>query len=299
MNINIQVEEAVNLGVSALTHVAAAALTLLIGYVISVAVRRLTVRLLARPGTARALGPSIVRLLSSAIYYLLLVLAAAASLVVLGVAPGAVLTALAIVVIVLTVALQQSASNFAAPIIFLLFQPFKRGELVLTMGQMGTVEEILLFDTVLLLPDARLVSLPNSKVQESGVVNYSRMGRVRADFNLTVSYGQDVGQARAAIADIASADPRVLRDPPFEVVVEELGDNGVCPSVFPYVLPQDYWAVRNDLRERIKARFDAAGIHFALPQRHLRFSDAPAEMSSALRAADHTSTPAAEARSLM
>jgi small conductance mechanosensitive channel len=73
---------------------------------------------------------------------------------------GAVLTVLALVVVVLVVALQQSAADLAATITFLLFQPFRRGELVLTMGHMGTVQEIPLFDTVLQLPDSRMVSLP-------------------------------------------------------------------------------------------------------------------------------------------
>jgi small conductance mechanosensitive channel len=153
-----------------------------------------------------------------------------------------------------------------------------------------------LFNTVLLLPDDRLVSLPNSKIQESGVINYSRMGRVRADFNLTISYGQDVSQARAVIAHIASADPRVLRDPPFEVVVDELGDNGVRLSVFPYVLPQNYWAVRNDLRERVNAQFDTAGIHFGLPQRHLHFDDTRNELYSPVRTADLAAAPTSETR---
>jgi len=36
---------------------------------------------------------------------------------------------------------------------------------------MGTVREILLFNTVLLLSDERVVSLPNSKIQENGVGN--------------------------------------------------------------------------------------------------------------------------------
>jgi small conductance mechanosensitive channel len=228
-------------------------------------------RMLARPDVARALGPSIVRLLSGAVYYLLLLLAGAASLIALGVSVGAVLTLLALIVIILAIALQQSAANLAATVTFLMFQPFRRGELVLMMGHMGTVQEILLFDTVLQLPDGRMVSLPNSKVQEHGIINYSREGRVRADFSLTISYGDNVNQARELITRIASRDRRVLADPPFEVVVDELGDNGVRLLVFPFVAPDNYWGVRNDMREQIKNRFDAAGIKFALPERNLRF----------------------------
>jgi len=281
MTIEIQVNQAVSFALSVLANVATAVLVLLAGRVIAGAARRLTRKMLERPDVARALGPSIVRLLSATVYYLLLLLAGAVCLVALGVPIAAVLTVLALVVIVLAVALQQSAANLAATVIFLLFQPFRRGELVVMMGYMGTVQEILLFDTVLRLPDGRMLSLPNSKVQEHGIINYSREGRVRADVNLTISYGENVHQARELITQIASRDPRVLADPPFEVVVDDLGDSGVRLLVFPYVTPDNYWAVRNDMREQIKDRFDESGIHFALPERNLRFpKDIPADGSA-------------------
>jgi small conductance mechanosensitive channel len=271
MSIDIQANEVVNLALSVLANIAGAALVLGIGYFIAVAARRFTQRTLGRPDIARALGPSIVRLLSGAVYYLLLLLAAVACLVALGVPAAAVLAVLTVVVVVLAVALQQSAANFAATVIFLMFQPFRRDELIQTMGYMGWVQEILLFDTVLRLPDQRLVSMPNSKIHDSGIVNYSRLGQIRADFTLTVNYAEDVTRARALIGQIAAADERVLPDPPLAVVVDDLGDNGVRLLVLPYVATDNYWAVRNDMREQVKARFDAVGIRFALPQRNVHF----------------------------
>jgi small conductance mechanosensitive channel len=277
MNINIQANEAVNLAVSVLTNIAGAALVLAVGYFIAVAARRFTRKTLGRPDIARALGPSIVRLLSGTVYYLLLLLAAAGSLIALGVPAAAVLAVVAVILVVFAVALQQSAVNFAATVIFLMFQPFRRDELILTMGYMGWVQEILLFDTVLRLPDQRLVSMPNSKIHDSGITNYSRLGQVRADFTLTVNYAEDVSRARALISQIAAADQRVLLDPPLEVVVDDLGDNGVRLLVLPYVAPDNYWAVRNEMREMIKTRFDAVGIRFARPERnvHFRRADQP------------------------
>jgi small conductance mechanosensitive channel len=271
MSINILANDAVSFVLSVLTNIAGAVLVLALGYFIAFAARRFTRNMLGRPDIARALGPSIVRLLSATVYYLLLLLAVAASLITLGVPAAAVLAVLAVVVVVLAVALQQSAANFAATVIFLMFQPFRRGELVLTMGYMGTVQEILLFDTVLLLPDQRVVCLPNSKIHDSGIVNYSRIGQVRADFTVTVGYGQNVDDARRLITEISAADERVLANPPIQVVVDELGENGVRLLVLPYVAPDNYWGVRSDMRERVKAQFDAADIRFALPERNVHF----------------------------
>ena len=119
--------------------------------------------------------------------------------------PATFVSALSIIVFaLLALALQQSVSNFAATVSFLMFQPFRRDELVETMGHTGTVREILLFTTVLHLPDDRLVTLSNSQIQGSGIVNYSRMGRVRADVAVTVAFGEDLrGPARCSSASPA------------------------------------------------------------------------------------------------
>jgi small conductance mechanosensitive channel len=207
-----------------------------------------------------------------------------------------VVTIVVVLIALLAVALQQPLANVAATRIFLTLQPFRRGELVETMGQMGIVQEILLVYSVLLLPDQRLVSLPNGRILESGVENYSRMGRVWSTFGLTVAYGEDLSRVREVIAEIAARDARVLTDPSCEVVVDELGEIGVRLLVFPTVRPDDYWAVRNDLREQIESRFDAEGIKFAVPPRevHLASATLPREVAGVqgqARGADHFERP--------
>jgi small conductance mechanosensitive channel len=213
------------------------------------------------------IGPSMVRLGYRLVYYALLALTVALGLVALGVSAAVVSTVTLLILVILALALRQSVADLAATVIFLVFEPFKRGELVETVGHLGDVQEILLLSTVLRLPDHRLVSLPNSKIQADGVVNYTRIGRVRLDFRFTVAYGQDLDRIRAVVREIVSADERVLASPPFQIVVDDLADTGVRLLALPTVASQEYWNVRGDLRERIKARFDAEGIRFAVPPR--------------------------------
>jgi small conductance mechanosensitive channel len=272
----IQMDDVIGAMLSIGARIAIAALVLLVGYILARLMQRVAQRLMDRPQIASALGPSMARLLKSVVYYLMLALAASLGLIVLGVPATYILAVAVLLVLVLAVALQQSVANLAATVNFLMFQPFTRGELVETMGWLGTVREILLFNTVLLLNDQRLVSLPNSKIQESGVVNYTRMGRIWADFSLTVDYREDLDRVRALISEIAASDTRILSDPPFDIFVDDLGENGVRLQVHPTVAPAHYWAVRNDLRGQIKARFDAEGIRFALPQRDVRLAAAVA-----------------------
>jgi small conductance mechanosensitive channel len=256
---------------SAGAHLVSALLVLLIGVLLALALRALTRTLLRRATIARGLGPSMPALLSGAVYVLVLGLAIAASLVVLGVPLAVVFGVVLIAAIALLITLHETFGNFAATMIFLIFQPFRRGDLIETMGYMGTAHQLFLFNTVLLLPEDRLVSLPNGKIQESGVVNYPRLGHVRADFTFTLDYAEDISRVREVITELAAQDERILAEPPFETLVTDLGENGAQLLVLPTVAPADYWAVRNDLRERIKARFDVEGIRFAAPQRAVRF----------------------------
>jgi len=258
-------DDVIDFVLTGLKHLAAAGAVLVVGYVLARAGRTVVGRLLA--GYETTLGPSVVQLVTKTVYYLLLGLTAGLSLIALGVPTTFVVVVAALILVVLAVALRQSVADLAATVIFLVFQPFRRGELVETMGHLGEVQEILLFNTVILLPDQRLVSLPNSQIQAGGVVNYTRMGRVRVDFTFTVGYAEDLDRVRAVVTEVATNDARILDSPPFQVVAEELTDIGVRLRVLPTVAPEDYWAARSELREQVKARLDAEGIRFAVPPR--------------------------------
>jgi small conductance mechanosensitive channel len=273
-------DDAVDLALEIGARIGIAALVLIAGYVLAVMMRRLARRVLGRPAIARTLGPSLVQLLGSAVYYLLLALAVGVALIALGASPTTIALVAVVLIALLALALRQSLADFAATVSILLFQPFRRGEMIETMGQIGTVQEILLLTTVLVLPDRRIASLPNSKVQESGVVNYSRIGQIWSPFTLTVAYSEDLDRVRAVISEIAAKDTRVLATPPFTMVVDELGENGVRLLAMPTVAPEHFWDVRNDLREQIKARFDAEGIAFAAPRREVRLASEPAPSDS-------------------
>jgi small conductance mechanosensitive channel len=141
------------------------------------------------------------------------------------------------------------------------------GELIQTNGVTGTVREISLFHTVLTKADNVLLTLPNAQIQNSVLVNYSRLGMLRADLTFNIGYDDDLRKAKALLVEMLIGDPRVLGEPPPTVVVQELGENAVALAVRPWVNYTDYWSFRTDFTEKVKHRFDAEGISFPYPQR--------------------------------
>ncbi len=170
------------------------------------------------------------------------------------------------------IALQQSLGNFAATIIFLLFKPFEVGDLIETGGVRGTVKEIQLFNTVLLTFDQKIVTLANAKIQAEGIANFSKTGILRSDMLFGISYDDDLTKAKQLIEELVVADERILTDPQPQIAVLELGDSSVNIGVRPFVKTEDYLNVRFDMIEKVKLRFDEAGITIPYPQRDVHIS---------------------------
>lgn len=61
-------------------------------------------------------------------------------------------------------ALQGSLANFASGVLIVLFRPFKVGDIIDAGGAQGTVEEIQIFNTVMVSPEKKRVIVPNSKI---------------------------------------------------------------------------------------------------------------------------------------
>lgn len=211
------------------------------------------------------LTPSLIGLFTNVTYVTILVVAILTALGLIGVPLEALLASAGIVFIVLGVALRESLANFAATVIFLLFPAYKTGDVVETCSVIGTVDEIQLFQTVITTFDKRVVTLANAQIQSNGVTNRSRIGILRADVNVGIRYEDDLPRAKNILEQLLAEDKRVLADPAPAVLVTDFVSSGVILSVRPFAAFADAFSLQCDLRERIKQRFDEAGISIALP----------------------------------
>ncbi len=243
--------------------VGAAILVFLIGRWLAGRARKMLSVALAKT----TIPPSMARLMLLAAYYGILMITLISALAIIGFPIQALLSASLIIVVILGIALQQSISNLAATIVFMLFQPFRLGELIDANGVMGTVKEIQFFSTVLVTGDNKEITVPNAKIQGNNLVNYTRLGRLRVDFVFGVSYADDLRKVKEILHEILAADPRVLADPAPNIFVQALDDSSVNIAVRPWVRIDDYWTLQWDIPERVKLRFDAEGITIPFPQR--------------------------------
>lgn len=163
-------------------------------------------------------------------------------------------------------ALQGSLANFAAGVMLVIFKPFSVGDFINAAGEMGTVREIQIFNTVLAHPDNRRIVVPNSHITGGSITNFSAIETRRIDLQFGISYSDDMKKAKEALMKVVTSDPRVLKEPAPVVAVSELGDSSVNLVCRPWVKPGDYWGVYFDVVEKGKLALEEAGMTIPFPQ---------------------------------
>jgi small conductance mechanosensitive channel len=224
-------------------------------------------KLVERAMTRGKVDPTLVAFTSNIVYIGLLAFIVVAALGQLGIQTTSFIAILGAAGLAVGLALQGSLSNFAAGFLLIIFRPFKVGDLIEAAGVFGVVEAIQIFTTQLKTADNKTVIVPNAKLTDDNIVNWTVKGTRRVDMVFGIGYEDDIDKARSLMADIIAQDSRILKTPEPQISVSELADSSVNFVVRPWVKVEDYWGVHFDLTEKIKKAFDANGVSIPFPQR--------------------------------
>lgn len=164
-------------------------------------------------------------------------------------------------------ALQGSLAHFASGVLILIFKPYKVGDLVtIGGGQTGTVQEIQVFNTILLTLDNKKIIVPNGVVTSNVMTNISGQGIIGVELTFGISYGSSIDKAREIILQVGKECPYILEAPAQAVVVANLGASSVDLATRPFCKSEDYWATFFYMKEHVKKAFDQGGISIPFPQ---------------------------------
>ncbi len=240
-------------------------------FIIGKMIARVIVNAVNRLVTGR-IDDSLREFLTSVLNGLLQAVVIIAALERLGVQTTAAVAILGAAGLAIGFALQGSLGNFASGVMLILFKPYKIGDLVKLCGEVGVVEVIEVFNTVIVTPDNRTLIIPNGQVAGGPIENLSKKGSLRIDLVFGIGYGDDIKKAKDIMQNLTEGDNRVLKDPAPQIAVCELADSSVNFVVRPWVKVEDYWNVRFELIEEIKLAFDKEGISIPFPQQdvHMR-----------------------------
>ena len=237
-------------------------LILVIGIYIAKKGRNISKRLMKRSNV----DPSAVGFISQILYFIIIIMVVIAALGRIGVPTNSFVAAIGALGLAVGLSLQNNLSNFASGILILIFKPFKVGDFIEAAGVSGTVDEILIMNTVLYALDNRKIIVPNSKLTSENVSNFSAAENRKMPLTLDISYESDYKKAIEIIKAIFKEEIDIFDDPEPVVVLREFADNSMRIFALPWVKNQNFWAVHGRVMQRIKDEFDANNIEIPYPQ---------------------------------
>jgi small-conductance mechanosensitive channel len=225
---------------------------------------------LVRKGVMRkANDAALAGFVATSVYVLLCAVVIVGALDQLGVPTTSLIAALGAAGLAVGLALKDSLGNLASGVLIVFTRPFRAGDVVEAAGRTGTVERVDLLNTVLATPDNSVVTLPNAAVMSQPIINFSARPQRRLELSFVVaSLDRDPLEAVGLIERTLRAHPRVLPEPPCQVLLQRLAEGGVEITARPWVRTAELPVAQGEVLASVGQALLAAG--FTAPQRSLR-----------------------------
>jgi small-conductance mechanosensitive channel len=178
-----------------------------------------------------------------------------------------------IVAMVVALAAKDTVANLFAGFFIMADTPYKPGDYInLDGGERGYVKHIGLRSTRIMTRDDIEITLPNSLIANSKIVNESGgpLERERVRITLSVAYGSDIDQVRSILMDIAQNNENVCKKPEPCMRFRTFGDSGLNIQLLFWIeKPEDRGRITDELNTAIYKRFNKDRIEIPFPQRTL------------------------------
>ncbi|OUJ19409.1 Small-conductance mechanosensitive channel, MscC family [Methanonatronarchaeum thermophilum] len=189
---------------------------------------------------------------------------------------GNILLALATIAAAATLAigfaLQEVIKNFVSGIFIFIEKPFKIGDWIIWGDNSGVVEDISLRVTRLRTFDNELVTVPNSVLTDTELINPVAKDKLRIKCPFGIAYDDDINKATKIILEEAEKNEGIMSDPEPIVRLTDLANSYVelqCNIWVAEPNRRTFMKVKSDYTKAVKERFDEEDITIPFPQREL------------------------------
>ena len=196
----------------------------------------------------------------------------------LGMSFTAVFASAGIVGLGVALAARETLANFFGGISIFFDRPFKSGDyIVLDSGERGRVVEVGMRSTRIITRDDIMISIPNSLMTNTKVVNQSApRNRFRVRIKVGVAYGTDIDRVEQVLLTIARDNKLVAFVPDPRVRFRQFGDSALEFELLCWARrPEDQGLMVHELHQQIYKAFAAGGIEIPFPQRDVHLKSQP------------------------
>ena len=197
----------INSAVTLVINVTLAIVVFYVGKFIINKLYRFVAGLFDRRKLDRSLTTFVLSMVRIVLYFILVVTVIG----ILGIETSSFIAIFASAGVAIGMALSGTLQNFAGGVLILLLKPYKIGDYIEAQGYAGTVREIQIFHTIINTADNKSIIIPNGGLSTGSLNNWSREDYRRVDWTVSISYGDNIDKARAAILEILASDDRVVK----------------------------------------------------------------------------------------
>ncbi|PAF49500.1 mechanosensitive ion channel protein [Helicobacter sp. 12S02232-10] len=179
----------------------------------------------------------------------------------IGVQTTSILTVLGTAGVAIALALKDSLSSIAGGIVLIILRPFKKNDTIEIGNISGNVEAINLFNTMIRMPDDKLVILPNRNVVNANIINCTNSDKRRIEWIFGIKYSSDIQKVRRILKNVIAKMEKIdSKIAPF-VGVTDFGSNSLNFTIRVWAKIEDnVFALRSELIEKTKEALDEAAI---------------------------------------
>ena len=248
--------------ISALPVLAFAIIVFFAGIILSKLVVKFASKFIERSNIENTAGSFLISLIRVVLYILVAIIA----LSMLNVPMTSIVTVIGTAGLAIGLALQNSLSNLAGGFIILFSKPFKSGDLIEIDNSLGTVNSIGILYTKIITPDNKSIFIPNGKITDAKIINYSEISTRRVDLSFDISYDNDFEKAKNIIKKVIESDSLILREPEplVRMNAQKESSLGICVQV--WTNNENYWNVLYNMTENVKLEFDRNNIEIPYNQ---------------------------------
>ena len=189
---------------------------------------------------------------------------------VIGVQVTGIVTALSAAILAVGMALQDNISNVANGIVIVANKMFKKGDFIQVGDVSGRIIEINFLFTTLYTADNKRVTIPNSTIVNSSVVNAGANPKRRVDFTFPVAYESDTELVMKTVIDVMKSNGKIYLDPEPFCKLKEFGDSSINFFANCWCDSEDYWDVYYYVMEKVFNEFKRNGISIPFAQVEVR-----------------------------
>ena len=226
----------------------------------------LLIRANMRRSLSQRLPPYVYKPLENITFYSIIFAATIAALKPFGIDLGSLLVAGGLASIVIGLAAQNTLSDVISGLFLLVEQPIRVGDPVELEGITGEVIDIRVLSTLIRTWDGHLVRIPNKRVFDDVIANFSRTRARRIDFSVSIHYESDLERAIEVIREFIGESPYCLLRPAPEVYVDAYGDSGIILRIRCWTPTRLWYPAKMSIQTGLKDALTRAGIKIPYPQ---------------------------------